>query len=165
MFDRATGSALDLFRTRRVASAAQRIMLIARDGGCTKPGCPVGAYGCQVHHVTQDWAQGGLTNIDDLGLACPPDNRAVAPGGWTTSMSPRHDVEWTPPPNLDTGQTRINTHHTPERLLRPEDDGEEVRNSADAQANRVGDAEACPQPSTGDASEPGGPAPPDNEAA
>ncbi|OKH62597.1 hypothetical protein EB72_13135, partial [Mycobacterium sp. SWH-M1] len=103
VFDRATGSALDLFRTRRVASAAQRVMLIARDGGCTKPGCPVGAYGCQVHHVTADWANGGLTNIDDLGLACPPDNRAVAPGGWTTSMSPRHDVEWTPPPNLDTG--------------------------------------------------------------
>ena len=136
VFDRATGSALDLFRTRRVASAAQRIMLIARDGGCTKPGCPVSAYGCQVHHVTADWADGGLTNIDDLGLACPPDNRSVTAGGWTTSMSPRHDVEWTPPPNLDTGQTRINTHHTPERLLRPEDP-----------------------------SEPGGPAPPDNEAA
>ncbi|KMO81890.1 hypothetical protein MOBUDSM44075_00012 [Mycolicibacterium obuense] len=95
VFDRATGSALDLFRARRTASAAQRVMLIARDGGCTKPGCPVGAYGCQVHHVTQDWAAGGVTNIDDLGLACPPDNRAVAPGGWTTSMSPRHDVEWT----------------------------------------------------------------------
>ncbi|MCV7128489.1 13E12 repeat family protein, partial [Mycolicibacterium vanbaalenii] len=39
VFDRATGSALDLFRTRRIASPAQRIMLIARDGGCTKPGC------------------------------------------------------------------------------------------------------------------------------
>ncbi|WP_236694419.1 HNH endonuclease signature motif containing protein, partial [Mycolicibacterium obuense] len=146
VFDRATGSALDLFRARRTASAAQRIMLIARDGGCTKPGCPVGAYGCQVHHVTQDWAQGGLTNIDDLGLACPPDNRSVAPGGWTTSMSPRHDVEWTPPPNLDTGQTRINTHHTPERLLRPEEAEEPTKETADP-------------------SQPGGPAPPDNEAA
>ena len=43
VFDRATGSALDLFRARRVASPAQRIMLIARDGGCTKPGCTVRA--------------------------------------------------------------------------------------------------------------------------
>ena len=33
VFDKATGSALDLFRARRVASPAQRIMLIARDGG------------------------------------------------------------------------------------------------------------------------------------
>ncbi len=121
-------------------------MLIAREGGCTKPGCPVGAYGCQVHHVTQDWADGGHTNIDDLGLACPPDNRSVKDGGWTTSMNARHDVEWAPPPNLDTGQTRINTHHTPERLLRPPDEEEATRDSADP-------------------SEPGGPAPPDNEAA
>jgi hypothetical protein len=37
VFDNATGSALDLFRARRTASPAQRIMLIARDGGCTKP--------------------------------------------------------------------------------------------------------------------------------
>ncbi|TRW88025.1 DUF222 domain-containing protein [Mycolicibacterium sp. 018/SC-01/001] len=146
VFDRATGAALDLFRTRRVASAAQRIMLIARDGGCTKPGCRVGAYGCQVHHVTANWADGGLTNVDDLGLACPPDNRAVAPGGWTTTMNPRHDVEWAPPPNLDTGQTRINTHHTPERLLRPPDHDE-------------------PTQDPGEPSEPGGPAPPDGQVA
>ncbi|WP_111510064.1 HNH endonuclease signature motif containing protein [Mycobacterium kyogaense] len=161
VFDRATGSALDLFRTRRVASAAQRIMLIAREGGCTKPGCPVGAYGCQVHHVTADWAEGGLTNIDDLGLACPPDNRAVAPGGWSTAMNARHDVEWTPPPNLDTGQTRINTHHTPERLLRPEDESE---SGAVAPTDPVGETEGQ-SPSTGDPSEPGGPAPPDNQVA
>ena len=37
VFDGATGSALDLFRARRVATAAQRIMLIGRDAGCTKP--------------------------------------------------------------------------------------------------------------------------------
>ena len=97
VFDRATGSALDLFRTKRIASPAQRIMLIGRDGGCTKPGCPVGAYGSQVHHVTADWARGGLTNVDDLGLACPPDNRSVNPdSGWTTRMNQRGEVEWTP---------------------------------------------------------------------
>ena len=56
VFDKATGSALDLFRARRAASAAQRIMLIARDGGCTKPGCTVPAYGSQVHHAARDWA-------------------------------------------------------------------------------------------------------------
>ncbi len=76
---RRTGSALGLFRTKRIASAAQRIMLIGRDGGCTKPGCPVGAYGCQVHHVSADWARAGSTNTDELGLACPPDNRESNP--------------------------------------------------------------------------------------
>jgi hypothetical protein len=54
VFDKSTGSALDLFRARRVASPSQRIMLIARDGGCTKPGCTVPAYGSQVHHAARD---------------------------------------------------------------------------------------------------------------
>ncbi|PRC47386.1 hypothetical protein C6A85_85210, partial [Mycobacterium sp. ITM-2017-0098] len=35
VFDKATGSALELFRAKRIATPAQRIMLIAREGGCT----------------------------------------------------------------------------------------------------------------------------------
>ena len=122
VFDKATGSALELFRARRTASAAQRIMLIARDGGCTKPGCTVPAYGTQVHHAARDWAHGGLTNIDELALACPPDNRMVEPGGWSTRINEDTDVEWIPPPHLDTGQARINNYHRPERLFRPPED-------------------------------------------
>jgi hypothetical protein len=120
VFDQATGSALELFRARRTASPAQRIMLIARDGGCTKPGCTVGAYGSQVHHATTDWAHGGNTNVNDMTLACGPDNRLVDnDNGWTTTINHHGDVEWHPPPHLDTGQTRINYHHRPELLLHP----------------------------------------------
>ncbi|ORB64368.1 HNH endonuclease signature motif containing protein [Mycolicibacterium tusciae] len=122
VFDKATGSALDLFRARRVASPAQRIMLIARDGGCTKPGCTVPAYGSQVHHAARDWADDGLTNVDELGLACGPDNRMVGPGGWTTQMNEDHEVEWIPPSHLDTGQARVNDYHRPERLRPPHDE-------------------------------------------
>ena len=123
VFDGVTGQALDLFRTRRTASPAQRIMLAARDGGCTKPGCTVGIYGCQVHHATTDWAHGGNTNINDMALACPPDNRSVGPHGYTTCMNDRHEAEWIPPHHLDTGQARINYYHRPEALLRlPDDD-------------------------------------------
>jgi hypothetical protein len=122
VFDKATGSALDLFRARRVASPAQRIMLIARDGGCTKPGCTVGAYGSQAHHAKRDWAEGGQTNVDELALACGSDNRMVSPQGWSTRINDHHDVEWIPPPNLDTGQARVNAYHRPERLHRPPDD-------------------------------------------
>ncbi|WP_141562690.1 HNH endonuclease signature motif containing protein, partial [Mycobacterium neglectum] len=120
IFDKATGQALDLFRTKRVASPAQRIMLIARDGGCTKPCCTVPAYGAQVHHAAADWADGGNTNINDLTLACGPDNRLVNNNnGWTTTINAHGDTEWAPPPHLDTGQTRINYYHRPELLLRP----------------------------------------------
>ena len=122
VFDKATGSALDLFRARRVASPAQRIMLIARDGGCTKPGCTVPAYGSQVHHAARDWADDGQTNVDELGLACGPDNRMVGRDGWTTRINANHDVEWIPPGPLDTGQARVNDYHRPERLHRPPED-------------------------------------------
>ena len=125
VFDKATGSSLDLFRTRRTASPAQRIMLIARDGGCTKPCCTVGAYGSQVHHALRDWSDGGQTNVNELALACGPDNRLVGnDGGWTTTINARGEVEWIPPPQLDTGQGRLNYHHRPEALLRPPEDPE-----------------------------------------
>jgi hypothetical protein len=97
-------------------------MLIARDGGCTKPGCTVPAYGSQVHHAARDWADNGQTNVDELGLACGPDNRMVAPDGWTTRINEHNEVEWIPPADLDTGQARVNDYHRPERLHRPFDD-------------------------------------------
>jgi hypothetical protein len=130
IFDRATGSALNLFRARRTASPAQRIMLIARDGGCTKPCCTVGAYGSQVHHAARDWAVGGNTNVDEMALACGPDNRLVdEDGGYTTTINERGEVEWIPPPQLDTGQARINYYHRPEGLLRPPDGPESPRDN------------------------------------
>jgi hypothetical protein len=132
VFDGATGSALNLFRARRTASVAQRIMLIARDGGCTKPGCTVPAYGTQAHHAARDWTAGGLTNVDDLALACGPDNRMVGPEGWTTRLNDHHDVEWIPPPHLDTGQTRINRYHRPEELHPPSGDAWTPRRADDA---------------------------------
>ena len=122
VFDKATGSALDLFRARRVASPAQRIMLIARHGGCTKPGCPVPAYGTQVHHAARAWADGGNTNVNDMALACGPDNRMVGPDGWTTRINADNDVEWIPPQHLDTGQARVNNYHRPEQLRPPPDE-------------------------------------------
>ena len=47
--------------------------------GCTRPGCTVAGADCQVHHAVTEWAQGGQTDIDDLTLACPTDNRTVNP--------------------------------------------------------------------------------------
>ncbi|MFV8171244.1 DUF222 domain-containing protein [Mycolicibacterium peregrinum] len=120
VFDQATGAALNYFRARRIASPAQRIMLIARDGGCTKPGCTVGAYGCQAHHGEADWAAGGNTNVDVMALACGPDNRLVDDdGGYTTTLTADGVVQWHPPPELDHGQNRINYLHRPELLLTP----------------------------------------------
>ena len=139
VFDGATGQALALYRTKRVASPAQRIMLIARDGGCTKPCCTVGAYGCQAHHASQDWAQGGNTNVDDMTLACGPDNRDVDDdAGWQTRINARGECEWTPPPDLDHGQSRINYYHRPEALLRPPEDPKPAQRPNRNHRNRSG---------------------------
>jgi hypothetical protein len=75
IFDKHTGRAQHLGRTRRIASADQRIVLLARDRGCTVAGANY-----QVHHAVNDWADDGQTNVDDLTLACPTENRMVEPG-------------------------------------------------------------------------------------
>ena len=107
-------------RTKRLASVeAERIVLHDRDRGCTKPGCTVPGYGTQVHHVN-GWAKGAQTNIDEEVLACGADNR-LAEQGWTVTIR-NGIVEWIPPPEIDVGQTRINYHHHPERLLAPPDE-------------------------------------------
>ena len=168
VFDKATGHALALYRTKRVASAAQRIMLIARDGGCTKPCCTVGAYGCQAHHASADWAHGGNTNVDDLTLACGTDNRAVDDGGWQTTINTRGECEWTPPPNLDHGQSRINYFHRPEALLRPAEDQAlpDPQSAEPTPLKRKWDnATQVNSPGLDPTETPGGPEPPDNQAA
>ncbi len=123
IFDRHTEIPLYLGRTRRTASAGQRIVLHAKDRGCSRPGCTVPGYQCQVHHVT-DWAKGGLTDIDDLTLACGKDNRLVTENGWRTRKRKDGRTEWIPPPHLDSGQTRVNDYHHPQNYLLPEDDDE-----------------------------------------
>ncbi len=107
IFDRHTEIPLYLGRTRRTASAGQRIVLHAKDRGCTHPGCIVPGYGCEAHHAETDWADGGLTNIDDLTFACGIHNRFVKEGGWTTRKRKDGRTEWIPPPHLDWGTSRL----------------------------------------------------------
>lgn len=120
IFDK--GKALALYHTKRLASPAQRIMLYAKDRGCTKPGCTAPGYWTQAHHC-QGFAETRRTHIDELTLACGPDN-LLAETGWTTRKNAQGDTEWIPPPHLDHGQPRTNTFHHPEKLLRPDDDDE-----------------------------------------
>jgi hypothetical protein len=119
VFDQHTEQALYLGRTRRCASGAQRIVLYAKDRGCTRPGCAASGYRCQVHHAVADWKNNGQTNINDLTLACGPDNRLIENTEWTTAKRKDGRTEWIPPPQLDTGQTRVNDLHHPERMLAP----------------------------------------------
>jgi hypothetical protein len=118
------GKPLALYHTKRLASPGQRIVLYAKDRGCSAPGCDVGGYYCEVHHVT-DYAQCGTTDIDNLTFACGPHHRLLRPGGWTTRNRSNGDTEWIPPPHLDRGRPRSNTMHHPEKLLHEDDEDDE----------------------------------------
>ena len=117
IFDEVSGRTLWLGRTKRIASADQRIALHERDRGCTFPGCTVPGYGCQVHHATMDWADGGNTDIDDLVLACGPHNRLVEKCGWQTRRRRDGTTEWIPPPHLPL-VGGVNSHHHPDKTIR-----------------------------------------------
>ena len=103
IFDNHTRLPLYLGRSKRIASSGQRIVLHARDRGCTFPGCTVPGYGCQAHHGKRGWSKGGQTNIDEEVLACGPHNLLVEEGGWTTRIRKDGRIDWIPPPHLDTG--------------------------------------------------------------
>jgi hypothetical protein len=118
VFEKHTDRALYLGRSKRIATADQRIVLHSKDRGCTAPGCDMPGYLSEVHHV-DEWADGGLTNVDRLTFACKGDHKLLRPGGWRTRKLKDGSTQWLPPPQLPRiGGT--NTYHHPERML-PDD--------------------------------------------
>lgn len=120
VFDK--GEAVALYHGKRLASPGQRIVLYAKDRGCSHPGCDVSGYYCEVHHV-EDWASTYRTDVDQLTLACGPHHRLLEKG-WTTRRRANGDTEWIPPPHHDRGQPRVNNFHHPEKILADDDDEE-----------------------------------------
>ena len=110
VFDKHSNRPLYLGRTR-IASGDQRVVLYARDGGCTAPGCDKPGYWCEVHHMDR-WAGGGETEPDNLAFACAPDHK-LTEEGWTTRLNGDGRVEWIPPLHLNL-KPGVNNFHHPE---------------------------------------------------
>ncbi|PRZ41808.1 HNH endonuclease [Antricoccus suffuscus] len=79
------GVILHLGHAVRLASDRQYAALVARDGGCSFPGCDVPPEWCQIHHVTP-WRDGGPTDLDNLALACGYHHREYEDRGWESVM-------------------------------------------------------------------------------
>lgn len=122
------GKALALYHTKRLASPAQRIVLYAKDRGCSAPGCDVKGYYSEVHHVVP-YAQCRTTDVNQLTFGCG-GHHPLAEKGWCTRKNGQGETEWIPPPHLDRGRPRINTFHHPEKLLRDDDEDEESSGAA-----------------------------------
>lgn len=114
VYDEHQSRPLYLGRTKRIASADQRVVLHGLDRGCTAPGCTMPGYLTEVHHVDA-WAAGGQTNITALILACKPHHDLLTTGGWTIRRHHNGSVEWIPPPHLPL-RGGINTFHHLEKI-------------------------------------------------
>ncbi|HEY5979300.1 MAG TPA: DUF222 domain-containing protein [Microlunatus sp.] len=105
-FTNAKGAVLDLYRSRRIASPAQTLALIARDSGCSFPGCDVAPQWCERHHVIA-WYDGGDTNIANLTLLCSYHHHQFAQRGWHCQINTDGLPVWIPPKWIDRQQRPI----------------------------------------------------------
>jgi hypothetical protein len=104
------GAILAYGRTRRLASTGQRLALVARDGGCTFPGCTRPPAWTQTHHI-HEWDDGGDTDLDNMCLLCRYHHREFAKRGWHVEMADGLP-QWIPPPWIDPQRKPIrNTAH------------------------------------------------------
>ncbi|MGH3656311.1 MAG: DUF222 domain-containing protein [Micromonosporaceae bacterium] len=91
---------LDVARTVRLFTRAQRRALILRDKGCAFPGCDRPPTWCDSHHVTH-WIDGGATDINNGVLLCGYHHRVIHKGEWRVRI---HDgrPQFMPPRAVDT---------------------------------------------------------------
>jgi hypothetical protein len=82
---------LDLGRTRRFHTRAQRIALGVRDGGCTAEGCEQPPGWCHAHH-DPPWSRGNGTNLDQARLLCARHHRMIHDTRYTHTSTPTGKV-------------------------------------------------------------------------
>ena len=114
-----SGAVVNLGRTRRIASRGQTAALIARDAGCSFPGCDRAPEWSERHHVIP-WLDGGPTNLNNLTLVCAYHHHNFHSRGWTCRINIDGLPEWTPPRSVDRDQKpMINTRITARQAARP----------------------------------------------
>ena len=91
---------LRLGRSRRIASLGQTVALIARDKGCSFPGCDTAPEWAERHHILP-WSQGGLTDLNNLTLLCSYHHHNFLAKGWDCQINGDGLPEWRPPLWID----------------------------------------------------------------
>jgi hypothetical protein len=74
------GHPLDVGRKQRTVSTALRRALLARDRGCTFPGCHRKRY-VDGHHI-EHWVNNGETSLENMALLCSLHHRLLHEGGF-----------------------------------------------------------------------------------
>jgi len=119
------GVPLALGRSQRLASKGQTMALIARDAGCSFPGCTHSSSWCERHHIV-DWIVGGLTDLNNLTLLCRYHHTHFLQKGWSCRINADGLPECIPPrwvdhdqrPQINARIRRINTERQLDRRSR-----------------------------------------------
>jgi hypothetical protein len=88
------GEILDLGRSRRLFSPAQRKALTIRDRRCRAEGCDIPAAWCEAHHATEPWTRGGRTDLDDGLLLCSFHHHRSHDARYDASRLPNGDIRY-----------------------------------------------------------------------
>jgi len=91
------GEVLDLGRTKRMFTRAQRLALVERDGGCAK--CHAPPEHCEAHHIRW-WENGGATDLSNGVMLCTRCHHDVHRQGWGIRVQAGR-VDFIPPPDID----------------------------------------------------------------
>lgn len=108
---------INLGRTQRVFTRAQRRLLSARDGGCRWPGCERPPEWSEAHHIRWWDRDNGPTDIDNGILLCRHHHLLLHDNGWEIEIAARggpdgreaaseHEYWLVPPPDVDPGRSR-----------------------------------------------------------
>ncbi|WP_162621963.1 HNH endonuclease signature motif containing protein [Microbacterium suaedae] len=101
-------------------TAAQRRLVVSRDGSCRFPGCAVPARSCDIDHVI-DHARGGPTSTDNLGCLCRAHHTLEHQTPWKVTRTSAGAYEWTSPagrPARTEPRSRVRFQHlTPDELF------------------------------------------------
>ncbi|WP_298944455.1 HNH endonuclease signature motif containing protein [uncultured Microbacterium sp.] len=96
------GKPLNLGRTVRTYSSAQRLVLAVRDGGCMWPGCDRPPAMTEAHHIVP-WSEGGCTDVDDGILLCRYHHMHLHFWGWAILRDGAGRFLLVPPPEAGVG--------------------------------------------------------------
>jgi hypothetical protein len=88
------GEILDLGRSRRLFSPAQRKALAIRDRRCRAEDCDIPAAWCEAHHAAEPWSSGGRTDVQDGLLLCSFHHHRAHDSRWATSRLPSGDLRY-----------------------------------------------------------------------
>jgi hypothetical protein len=90
---------LDVGRAMRTTPRGIRRALVARDGGCSFPGCDRPSGICECHHV-RHWIDNGVTSVGNCCLLCSAHHQQAHLQGWDITIQGGR-VEFQPPPIMD----------------------------------------------------------------